>query len=281
MDALQSAGAAAMQRHRIREKMSSILLEHDPSAAASRTHNLRRVGDQRKCTPLDGVQNTAEVVTPKLLPFPDPARNHIGLEGMTQTIIDDDDICSPGARRRNYHLSEAAVGVRVNENERRQPATAQRRSCRSFSITNSSRRRSMKRHCREEAIISTQHVRRQRLGDIYDLQLVRRTMNSSSSRQKQQHHAVPQTTRDGRAEDDTTNEAVTSPLSPVKSRLYQKSKEEDKHHGDEEEEQLLTPVKMEADDEMPNESRGMAGQSDSSPDEDPFATIGYFLRLME
>jgi hypothetical protein len=283
-----SAGAAALQRHRIREKMASILLEHDPSAAAaaaSRTLPVPKFGGERKYTShyqasaQSGGQSTAEVASPKLLPFPDPASNYIGLIGMTQTIIDDDTFFSPGVRKRTSPPSQLAAGV--NEDKSKQSTTPRRRS---FSTTKSSRRRSMKRHCREGTNSSTQHVTMQRLGDIYDLQLDRRAMKSNK-RQKQQHHAVPPTTRDGRAENGTSNEAVTTPLSPVKRRLYQRNEEEDEH---EEDEQLLTPVKMPEDDEMTNDSHSATknhnprvGLSDSSPDEDPFATIGHFLRLIE
>ena len=292
MNSLHSVGAAALQRHRIREKMSSILLEHDPSAA---TESNRRfpfasssyrcdssaaafgdnssvpiIDDGRKYTSQhqSGGQDTAEVAAPKTMPFPDPASKFIGLEGMTQTVIDDDDIFSSEAWKKNSPPSQLTAGV-TEDNKCRKHLTASLR--RSFSVPESSRRRGTKRHFDDKTNRSTHHVMEmQHLGNVYDMQLDRRAMKSSK-RKKAQNHAVPPTTRDRKMEEgsEASNDAVTSPLSPVKRCLYQNDEDEE-----EEEEELLTPRKMVEDDEM-NDSHPPVDQSD---DDDPFATIGHFLR---
>ena len=200
MHSIHSIGAAALQRHRIREKMSSILLEHDPSASAAGASSSRGFDSASTAAPSSvplnssshqttvqrGGHDTAEVAAPKTMPFPDPASGYIGLEGMTQTLINDDDISS-GAQKRVSPPSQLADEVNVS---RRQSINSQLRS---LTITKSSKtkRRGAKRHCKEanNVLTGTQH-----LGDIYDLQLDRRAMKSSK-RQKKTNHAVPPTWR--------------------------------------------------------------------------------------
>ena len=299
MSALHSVGAAAQQRYRIREKMSTIILEHDPLAAAASTRSrtlpfassrfatATAFGNSRSSTPIidgerkytshyqvtaqSGGESTAKVAPTPTLHFPDPGScNFIGLEGTTKTIIvDDDDSFPSGARKGTSLPSQVVAGANDNNITTRQ-STTPRRSL--FALPKSSRRR---RHCVEETKnSSTQHVTTQHLGNIYDLQLDRRAIKSNK-RQKVQNHAVPQTTRDGigRTEEGTE----TTLLSPVKRRLYQNS----------EEEQLLTPTKVTEDNEMANKPRSTTQNPHvdhsgySSPDEDPFASIGQILRLLE
>jgi len=286
MNSLHSVGAAALQRHRIREKMSSILLEHDPSAATESNRRFpfasssyrcdssavafgnnasvpiiddgRKYTSQHHTTAQSGGQDTAEVATPKTMPFPDPASKFIGLEGI---------IFSSEAWKKNSPPSQLTAGV-TEDNKCRKHVTASLR--RSFSVPKSSMRRGTKRHFDDKTNSSTHHAMEMQhhLGNVYDMQLDRRAMKSSK-RKKAQHHAVPPTTRDRKMEEgsEASNDAATSPLSPVKRCLYQ--------NDDEEEEELLTPTKMAEDDEM-NDSHPPVDQSD---DDDPFATIGHFLRL--
>ncbi len=267
-----STGAAALQRHRIREKMSSIVLEHDALPFASspyrRRFNSTATGFacQYQATAQSSGQDTAEVATSKTLPFPSPARNHIGLEGMTQTVIDDNDISSSGARKKTSPPSQLVTEVDKN---RRQSIKSQHRS---LTLTKSSGRRGTKRHCDENTHSPT---RKLHLGNIYDLQLDRRAM-TSSKRQKVPNHGVAPTTRDRKMKsherNDTSKDADTSPLSPVKRCLYQNDEEDDK--------EVLTPTRMD-DDDVTNHHRNLSVDRSGSDDEDAFATIRHFLRVLE
>ena len=270
MHSLHSIGAAALQRHRLREKMGAILLENDPSpstaavgsgtsfafpfssshrssstestAASSMPVDPGKIAPSQYQTAVQsGGQGTAEVATPKTLPFPDPFTNRIGLEGMTQTLIidEDDNIPSPGSRKRASPPYQSAAEVN-DSSKRRQSINSQFRS---LTINkSSSKRRGAQRQCNDEE--TNTH-----LGDIYDTQLDRRA-SKSNKRQKKAYHAVHLTTRGRRRmntdeKHETSTNAGASPLSPVKRCLYQND-------------DSSTSV-------------------DRSDDEDPFATIGRIL----
>ena len=275
MHSLHSIGAAALQRQRIKEKMSSIvLLGDDPSAAVgsgtfsfpfSSSHRSsstkstataassmlvdsgKIASSQYQTAVQSGGQGTAENenATPKTLHFPDPFSSRIGLEGMrmTQTLIDEDDnIPSPRSRKRVSPPSQSAAEVNDNSN-RRQSINSQLRS---LTINkSSSKRRGAQRQCNDEET----NNRSTHLGDIYDVQLDRRA-SKSNKRQKKTNHAVPRTARGRRKmntdeRNETSTNAVASSLSPVKRCLYQND-------------DSSTSV-------------------DRSDDEDPFATIGRIL----
>lgn len=277
MHSLHSIGAAALQRHQIKEKMGAILLENDPSAVVgsgtsfsfpfSSSHRSSSTEptaassmpvDPGKFSPSQyqtavqsGGQGTAEVATPKTLPFPDPFSSRIGLEGMTQTLIidKDDNISSPVARKRHSPPSQSAAEVN-DSSKRRQSINSQLRS---LTITKSSskrRGRGPQRQCNDkETSNDTETMTSTHLGDIYDMQLDRRA-TKSNKRLKTTNHAVPPTTRGRRKtktneKNETSADAKLSLLSPVKRCLYQND-------------DSSTSV-------------------DRSDDEDPFATIGRIL----
>lgn len=275
MDSLHNnpAGAAALQRHRIREKMSSIVLEHDPSAADALP--FASLPTQYQAAAQNSGQDTAEVATAnattKTLPFPSPARNYIGLEGMTQTVIDDDNISSRAGAPKTKRTSPSQSTAEMNNN-RGQSIKSQLRS---LTLTKSSGRRGAKRHC-DENIHSPmlQMTAKTNLGDIYDVQLDRRAMTSSKMQKIPNHHCVLPTTRGRRTKSRERNyiskDAVSSPLAPVKRCLYQNDEED--------EEELLTPTRMAEDNgEMANHHSNHP--FDQSGDEGAFATIGHFLRV--
>lgn len=216
MDVLDSVGAAAVQRHILREKMSSILLEHDPSAAAA-AKNIpfapsSTIDSEANFTP--HCQTKAQGRGHVTQPFPSPgASNFIGLEGMTQTIIDNDDDDIP-----------------------RDSSTTSPRQLFFGSMPKSARRRSRSRLCREEKHISTQHATKQHLGSIYDMQLDRRATKARKS--LRQLSAVPSTTRKRRLRSEKGNgETFNDSASPVKRCLYQ-------NDANESDDELLTPTKM-------------------------------------
>lgn len=257
--------------------MSSIVLEHDSSAsdallfASSPYFNSSATGlaCQYQATAQSSGQDTAEGATDKAktLPFPSPARNYIGLEGMTQTVIDDDDISS-SSRERKKISSPSQLAAEDNNNSRsRQSIKSQLRS---MTLTESSGRRGTKRHCDENAHRHSpmqQMTVAQHLGNIYDLQLDRRAM-TASKRKKVPNHGVPPTTRGRRmtshGRNDISKDAATSPLSPVKRCLYQNDEE----------------ARMAEDDHKMTNHQSHP-PVDRSDDDDAFAPSRHFLRVLE
>ena len=214
---IESAGVAAAQRHRIREKMSSIFLEHDPSAAVKdlpSASSSRRHWDSNSKPNVDGGRLnrqgagmvTTDAVQPKTVPFPSPGEaNFLGMVGMTQTIVEveSEEEISP---------RHSIVNNETIEDSKRPPPPFLSQRLRPIS-TSASKQRGTIRHVSDDGTDDSGSNRSKNLGDIYDSQLDHRA--KSSKKRRLPHTAFP-TARNKRIRNQRCSES-----SHVKRCLYE------------------------------------------------------------
>jgi hypothetical protein len=235
---------AALQRHRLREKLGALCLEPAPPSAA---FSFSCPSASTSAAP----SNKQQAKT--TMPFPDPTRSHLGLENMTQTFIDNDDgVISP----------ERQDGNTPTPPQPQSDNTTNMRRLSLSTVRKMPQRLGKKRISSESA---TPHRNpAQHLGNVYDEQLERRAGNSSKSKRRKRSASSTRKSERGKESRGRMNVNSSLLLNPVKRCLYGDDDEE-------EEEKLLTPVKY------------VDGnhETDDEEEEDPFTTIGHYLPLIE
>lgn len=243
---------AALQRHRLREKLSALCLEPAPPSAAFSV-SCPTASASAPGPVVTSAAPSKKDQTKTTMPFPDPTRSHLGLENMTQTFIDNNDgVISP---------------ERQDGNTPPQPQTqlgdTRNKRCLSLSTVRKMPQRAKRDRISGES--ATPHLNPpQHLGNVYDEQLERRAGNSSKS--KRRKRSASSTRKGERERRMDVNSSFL--LNPVKRCLYT---------GDDDgEEKLLTPVKyVEGNDGDQSENEA------DDEEEDPFTTIGHYLPLIE
>lgn len=243
---------AALQRHRLREKLGALCLEPAPPSAAFSVSCPSASASAPGPIATSAAPILKDQAKTTTMPFPDPTRSHVGLENMTQTFIDNDEgVISPERQDGNtppQPQSDNTTNMR----------------CLSLSTVRKIPQRLGKKRISSES--ATPHRNpHQHLGNVYDEQLERRAGNSSKRRKR----TASSTRKSERGKESRGRMNVNSSLllNPVKRCLY---------GGDDEEETLLTPVKY-VDGNDGDQSENEADDEE----EDPFTTIGHYLPLIE
>ena len=243
---------AALQRHRLREKLSALCLEPAPTSAAfsvSCSCPSASASAQAPGPIVSSVASNKQQVKTTTMPFPDPTRSHLGLENMTQTFVDNDDgVISLERQDRNTPSPP-------------QSDNSRNKRCLSLStVRKLPQRMGKKRSCGEP---ETPHVNpHQHLGNVYDEQLERRAGKSTKRRKRSGASSTRKSERGTKSSRQRMDVDSSLLLNPMKRCLYGDDSDE--------EEKLLTPVKyVDGNHEIDEE------------EEDPFTTIGHYLPLIE